>query len=119
VQFAQLDLLTQDETTRAVVSVLRDVEGINLLSPVFVAPFNKVFASHLVLTHFDGDLWNATGVLVFQPDTGDEIVGENSGSVPAVVTAKGVGMFGMWSRSARGQGCCRGRRRGGSGDVVC
>ncbi|KAL1406255.1 hypothetical protein Q8F55_007950 [Vanrija albida] len=101
--FAPLDLLAEgrDSTHRAVVTALREVEGLNLASPVFLAPFNKVFASHLALTHFDGELWNVTALLAFHPDNGEDVVAQNSGSGPAVVTPRGIGMFGMWSRSAR------------------
>jgi hypothetical protein len=70
---------------------------LNITGPIYVAEINKVFTSHLVFTHCDGNLFNWTGLSVYDSPSGPgahvvtiDKVGE------AVVTGEGIGMFGNW-----------------------
>jgi hypothetical protein len=76
---------------------------LNVTGPIYVAQINKVFTSHLVFTHFDGNLFNWTSLSVYDSPSGAS--GESSVGGPvvtidkvgdAVVTDEGIGMFGNW-----------------------
>jgi hypothetical protein len=72
---------------------------LNLTGPIYLAQMDKPFVSHLVFTHFDGNLFNWTGVRVFDsPEPGvGKVVSSAYGYVgEAVINEAGLGMFGGW-----------------------
>lgn len=72
---------------------------INTTGPVYVAPFDKVFASHLVFTHFSGELFNWTAVALW-PELGKdkepngEWITDFAGFGSAIIDGRGVGLYG-------------------------
>lgn len=74
---------------------------LNLTGPIYVAPFQKTFLSYIAFTHFDGNLFNWTGVLIYPKIDDDGYAGMTMGVGSAVVVPeKGLGMFGnFWGGS--------------------
>lgn len=62
---------------------------------VFVAPFPRVFATHLVFSHWDGPHFNWTVFIARHPHQGFGRGTHGSGS--AIITPRGIGMFGGFS----------------------
>ncbi|WRT69312.1 uncharacterized protein IL334_006296 [Kwoniella shivajii] len=73
---------------------------LNITGPVFVAEIDKIFVTHLVFTHFDGPLFNWTGVYVADKlGKHDKVLGKLTQVVQvgtAVILDDGIGMFGNW-----------------------
>jgi hypothetical protein len=70
---------------------------LNVTGPIYVAGINKVFTSHLVFTHFDGNLFNWTSLSVYDSPSGPDAHVVTIDKVgDAVVTDDGIGMFGNW-----------------------
>jgi hypothetical protein len=62
---------------------------------VFVAPLPRIFATHIVFSHWDGPHFNWTIFIARHPDQG---FGKGTrGSGPAIITPRGIGMFGGFS----------------------
>jgi len=72
---------------------------LNTTGPVYVAPMDKVFLSHLVFTHFSGELFNWTAVALW-PELGEdkeptgEWLTDLGGSGSAIIDGHGVGLYG-------------------------
>lgn len=74
--------------------------GVNSTGPIFVAPYDRTFASHIILTPFDGHHFNWTATKIFKPE-GTPLSGHMS-TGPAVVTSAGIGMFGRFNSQGVG-----------------
>ncbi|KAK4687896.1 hypothetical protein P7C73_g2232, partial [Tremellales sp. Uapishka_1] len=74
---------------------LLEQPGLNLTGPIFVGKLHKTFATHIALTHFDGNLYNRTTVSIYtSPQSGSPVVTE--ADLGSVVVDEGVGMFSNW-----------------------
>ncbi|KLT40391.1 beta-lactamase/transpeptidase-like protein [Cutaneotrichosporon oleaginosum] len=62
---------------------------------VFVAPFSRIFATHIVFSHWDGPHFNWTIFIARHPKQGYGKGTRASG--PAIITPRGIGMFGGFS----------------------
>lgn len=74
--------------------------GVNATGPLFVAPYERTFVSHIVLTPFDDQHFNWTVTKLFKPD--DKFVPGHLVSGPAVVTDDGIGFFGGFNSQGAG-----------------
>ncbi|ODO04797.1 hypothetical protein I350_05407 [Cryptococcus amylolentus CBS 6273] len=76
---------------------------LNITGPIYLAEINKTFASHIILTHFDGPLFNIT--LLATAETLSQAVEVTRTAIKvegygtAVVQDAGVGIFGnIWGK---------------------
>ncbi|BEJ11524.1 hypothetical protein CspHIS471_0109460 [Cutaneotrichosporon sp. HIS471] len=67
---------------------------------VFVAPYYRIFATHLVFSHWDGPYFNWTVFIARHPDQGFGKGTQTNG--PAIITPRGIGMFGGFSVPGEG-----------------
>ncbi|WVQ74432.1 hypothetical protein IAR50_004033 [Cryptococcus sp. DSM 104548] len=82
---------------------------LNVTGPIYVAEINKTFTSHIIVTHFDGPLFNVT--LVATAETLSEenkVIGvatKIEGYGTAVVRDDGMGLFGnIWGKGELARG---------------
>ncbi|OCF56140.1 hypothetical protein L486_06081 [Kwoniella mangroviensis CBS 10435] len=78
---------------------------LNVTGPIYLAQLNSLWISHMVFTHFDGQLFNWT--LVYTADKWDEHdqkagkLGKTEGTGTAIFTEDGLGMFGdYWGKGS-------------------
>lgn len=67
---------------------------------VFVAPFKRVFGTHLVFTHWDREHFNWTLIIAHDEKQGFGRGTRSNG--PAVITREGIGMFGGFNAPGAG-----------------
>lgn len=97
-----LSKLERDGDTEFYDAVLQDIEshGANAAGPIFIAPYDRTFVSHIALTPFDGQFFNFTVLHAYKPD--GKLVIDHMASGPAVVTDAGVGMFDRFNSQGEG-----------------
>ena len=66
-----------------------------------VARVDKAFVNVLAFTHFDGQLWNWTTLIMYDTPAG-RLPSANTGTGSAIVTDEGIGMFGNYWIAGQG-----------------
>ncbi len=76
----------------AIIASLVSHIPLNLTSPIFLASFKRLLASHLLFTHLDGDRFAWTAAEIYDGGQGPVLRYDADGE--AVSTERGIGMFG-------------------------
>lgn len=92
------------------VNDIASAAGLNLAGPVYYARYRQTVTTHIVMTHFDGPLFNYT-LLLARPEitnsststsgNSTRLIGKTFGVGPAVYAEGGLGFFGnIWLQSS-------------------
>lgn len=99
--YGTIELAPLDETDPMQARFPAELERFGLANRhVFVAPYKRIFSTHLVFSHWDGPHFNWTIFIAHDQNQGFGKGTHGSGS--AVITLEGIGMFGRFSTPGAG-----------------